>query len=397
MKHLPTLVMHDFFLFVICGIFDSDGSFEAKLSFGPEKPVSFHVNIIFPQKDSSVIEMIMGKLGYPPGSFMSSREHILESGNITESSSKSMAFSSSAGQKLLGTWQKSPPIAPTKYLDYRICLVLAQVNTISALDVVNSLCPGHNLTDFRIASFALMYLRYQMFGKVKENKNPKLLPIEEHYANSKATPYEIQQATFFGKLLYAPIHADLVRHVNTISISNEAYFLGLHIGDGSFFFSTYFNEEGTSFKAGFGWDFSDCLQNKPLLEAVKQFLESKGIVFTKGAMKKFKNSIQLTLTTRSEIQKLTTFMENSGAREAFANTLVRKNQFALFIEAMQLYLDPSFRDDFEKCSRFIEIKWTMNPGTNYKKKGTFEEDQAKFKRWFSTKSEKKERNRKKRE
>ena len=39
----------------------------------------------------------------------------------------------------------------------------------------------------------------------------------------------------------------------------------------------------------------------------------------------------------------------------------------------------------------------MNPGTNYKKKGTFEEDQAKFKRWFSTKSEKKERNRKKRE
>ena len=95
-----------------------------------EKPVSFHVNIIFPQKDSSVIEMIMGKLGYQAGSFISTREHELESGNITESSSKSMAFSNPAGQKLLGIWQKNPPIAPTKYLDYQICLVLVQVITI---------------------------------------------------------------------------------------------------------------------------------------------------------------------------------------------------------------------------------------------------------------------------
>lgn len=396
MSSLPTLLMQDFFLYVICGIFDSDGSFEAKLSFGPQKPVSFHVNILFPQKDSSVIEMIMGKLGYPPGSFISTREHELESGDSTESSSKSMAFSSPAGQRLLGIWQKSPPIAPTKYLDYRICLVLVQVISISALDVVNTLCPGHNLIDLRIASFALMHLRYKMFGKVKENKNPNLIPIEKHYADLKATPYEIQQATFFGELLYAPIHADLVRHVNSISISNEAYFLGLHIGDGSFFFSTYFNEKGTSFKAVFGWDLSDCVQNKALLEAVKQFLESKGIVFTKAAIKKYENSVQLTLSNQKELQKFTKFMENSGAQEAFENTLVRKNQFELFVESLKLYLDPTFRNDFTKCSRFIEIKWTMNPGTNSKKEGSFEEDKAKLDRWYSTKSQKNTRSRKKR-
>jgi hypothetical protein len=348
--------------------------------------VSFHVNIIFPQKDTSVIEMIMDKLGYPPGSFISSREHVLKSGNITESSSKSMAFSSPAGQRLLQAWQKNPPIAPTKYLDFRICLVLVQVNTRTALEVVNSLCPGHNLQDLRIASFALMHLRYQMFGKVKDNKNPNLIPIEKHYADLEATPYEIIQATFFGNLMYAPIHADYVRHMSNISISDEAYFLGLHIGDGSFFFTTYFNEEGTSFKAGFGMNLSDCVQNKALLEAVKQFLESKGIVFTKSALKKYQNSIQLIISTRGELEKFVKLLEEWGAQKAFAD--VRQNQYKCFVEALQLYLDPSFRDDFEKCSRFIEIKWTMNPGTNYKKGGSLEEDIVKFERWYSTKSKK---------
>ena len=172
-----------FFLNVIRGIFDSDGSFEAKIYFGTDKPVSFHVNIIFPQKDSSVIEMIMDKLGYPAGSYISPRTHQLKSGNMTQSYSKSIAFSNPAGQRLLKAWQENPPIAPTKFLDFQICLVLVQVNTRTALEVVNSLCPGCNLQDLRIASFALMHLRYQMFGKVKENSNPKLIPIEEHYAN----------------------------------------------------------------------------------------------------------------------------------------------------------------------------------------------------------------------
>lgn len=90
-------------------------------------------------------------------------------------------------------------------------------------------------------------------------------------------------------------------------------------------------------------------------------------------------------------------MENSGAQEAFENTLVRKNQFELFVESVKLYLDPTFRTDFNKCSRFIEIKWTMNPGTNYKKEGSFEEDKAKLERWYSTKSKKNTRSRKKRE
>lgn len=389
-------IEQEFFLSVICGIFDSDGSFEAKLYFGREKPVAFHVNIIFPQKDASVIEMIMLKLGYPPGSYISSREHVLESGNTTESSSKSMAFSSPAGQRLLTTWEKTPPVAPTKFLDYQICLVLVQVISISALEVVNSLCPGYNLSSLRIASFALMYLRYQMFGKVKENKNPNLIPIEKHFENLKATSYEIEQATFFGKLLYEPIHANFVRHVNNISITNEAYFFGLHIGDGSFFFGTSFNKEGTSFKATFGWNLSDCEQNKALLGAVKQFLESKGIVFTKGAIRKNENSVQLILTNMGELQKFLKFMEESKAEKAFADIFVRKNQYELFVESMQLYKDPSFRDDFEKCSRFIDIKWTMNHGTNYKKKGTLEEDQASLDRWFSTKSQKNRKNRKNR-
>lgn len=384
MQH--TLLEDSFFLNLIRGIFDSDGSFEAKIYLGTDKPVSFHLNIIFPQKDRSVIEMIMDKLGYPADSFISTREHKLESGNTTESSSKSIAFSNPAGQRLLTAWQENPPIAPTKFLDYQICLVLVQVNKITALEVVNSLCPGRNLQDLRIASFALMHLRYQMFGKVKENSNPKLIPIEEHYATLKATPYEIQQATLFGNLLYEPISHQFVRHVNNISISNAAYFLGLHIGDGSFFFSTTFNEKGTSFKASFGWDLSDCIQNKPLLEAGKQFLESKGIVFTDCGLKEYNNSIQLIISTKGELEKFVLFFKEWGAHDAFAD--VRQNQYTCFVEALQLYSDPSFRDDFEKCSRFILLKWAMNPGTNYKKKGSFEEDMVKLKRWFNNRKKK---------
>jgi hypothetical protein len=386
MTNTSTLMEQAFFFNVIRGIFDSDGSFEAKIYLAVDKPVSFYVNIIFPHKGISVIEMILDKLGYPPGSYISSREHILESGNITESNSKSIAFSNPTGQRLLTAWQQNPPIAPTKFLDFQICLVLVQVNKVTALEVVNSLCPGYNLQDLRIASFALMHLRYQMFGKVKENSNPNLLPIEEHYKTLKATPYEIQQATLFGNRLYEPIYADFVRHVNSISISNEAYFLGLHIGDGSFFFSTYFNEKGTSFKAGFGWNLSDCVQNRALLEAVKRFLESKGIVFTNSSFKKYKNSIQLIISTTSELKKFAALLEEWGAYDAFAD--VRKNQYTEFVEAMQLYLDPSFRNDFKKCSRFIELKWTMNSGTNYKKKGSLNDDMVKLKRWFDTKNTK---------
>lgn len=375
-----------FFLNVIRGIFDSDGSFEAKMYLGTDKPVSFHVNILFPQKDISVIEMIMEKLGYPAGSFISQRKHILESGNMTWSSSKSIAFSNPAGQRLLTAWQENPPIAPTKFLDSQICLVLFQVNTHTALEVVNSLCPGRNLQDLRIASFALMHLRYQMFGKVKKSANPNLIPIEKHYQNLKATPYEIEQASFFGNLLYEPIYARFVCHVNTIFISSEAYFLGLHIGDGSFFFGTHFNEKGTSFKATFGWDLSDCIENKPLLEAGKHFLESKGIVFKPSCLKKYQNSIQLIMTTTSELQKFARFLEEWGAYNAF--TGVRLNQYTCFVEALQLYLDPSFRDDFDKCSRFILLKWTMNPGTNYKKKGSLKEDMDKLQKWYNRKQTK---------
>jgi hypothetical protein len=128
------------------------------------------------------------------------------------------------------------------------------------------------------------------------------------------------------------------------------------------------------------------MQNKPLLEAAKHFLEEKGIVFTNSALKEYKNSIQLIISTTSELQKFVQFFEESGAHDALTD--VRKNQYTCFVEALQLYLDPSFRDDFEKCSRFILLKWTMNAGTNYKKKGSYEEDMVKLQRWYNKKNTK---------
>ena len=107
----------------------------------------------------------------------------------------------------------------------------------------------------------------------------------------------------------------------------------------------------------------------------------------------YNNSIQLCLSAKGEVQKFLLFFEKWGARDAFTD--VRKNQFELFVQAMEYYESPSFRNDYEKCSKFIKIKWTMNSATNYKKKGTYETDMVLLERWYETTSSKRNNKKKK--
>nr|YP_009364043.1 hypothetical protein [Pediastrum duplex]YP_009364109.1 hypothetical site-specific DNA endonuclease [Pediastrum duplex]AQU64435.1 hypothetical site-specific DNA endonuclease [Pediastrum duplex]ARK36695.1 hypothetical protein [Pediastrum duplex] len=163
---------------IVCGFFDADASFffEAKLYLGKRKPVTYHVNIIFSQKDVTVIQMVLKTIGFPAQTYISKRTHNLKSGNVTYSTSKSIAFSHKCGVNLLAIWANNPPKAPTKYLDYKISLVLVQANKSPEHEVVKNLLPSVNI-DQRIASLSLLYLRYQMFGKVKDNKHPNLIPF----------------------------------------------------------------------------------------------------------------------------------------------------------------------------------------------------------------------------
>jgi hypothetical protein len=98
---------------IILGFFDADGSFEAKVFLGVWKPVSFHVNIIFYQKDISVIQMIIDFLDFPTGTSIPKRTHSLESENEATSHSKSIGFSTPVGQQLLCFWEQTPPRAPS--------------------------------------------------------------------------------------------------------------------------------------------------------------------------------------------------------------------------------------------------------------------------------------------
>ncbi len=139
------------------------------------------------QKDRSVIKMCLDALECAPNEPISTRTHKSESENTGQTYTKSIAFSNPAGQKLLVLWERTPPVAPTKYLDYKIAKVLAQITRLSATEIVNDLLPLAQVEDLRIASFALLYLRFQMFGKIKKSRNPMLIPMETHYETLKAT------------------------------------------------------------------------------------------------------------------------------------------------------------------------------------------------------------------
>lgn len=364
----------------IRGFFDSDGSWGVKVYIGSEKkPVSFHVNITFSQKDPTVLESVLASVGATDAT-ISKRTHLNPSGNTSQSSSISIALSNTAGQTLLNVWANDPPVSPTKYLDYRIVLVLQRVNNESALSVVNQLLPSLNISDLRIASLALLYLRYQMYGASKTKKQASLVPIEKHYQSLKATTVEIEQSIKIGEQLYAPIKRDVVNHVNNLVIC-EDYLLGYHTSDGCFSIQTQFNAQCTSFKANFTWSLTDCIENKRLLETIKTFLESKGITFTKGCLVDYTTYMRLQITSISECSKLVKLFDQWGAQTSFSN--VRLNQYQLFSEALRLYQDPKFRTDYSLCSKFIELKWKMNPGTNAKKKGSLHKDMAKLLRYYN--------------
>ncbi len=323
--------------------------------------------------------MCLDALECAPNEPISTRTHKSESENTGQTYTKSIAFSNPAGQKLLVLWERTPPVAPTKYLDYKIAKVLAQITRLSATEIVNDLLPLAQVEDLRIASFALLYLRFQMFGKIKKSRNPMLIPMETHYETLKATDLEIEESQKIGRELYAQIEQDVQTHVQNLTISGS-YFLGLHIGDGGLGFSTFFSPDHQSFKARFTWNLTDCLENEQLLKAVKEFLQSRGIHFRNFPFRYFETYLQLYVTGVQSCLQLVDLFDALGAEQHFSEA--RLNQYRCFSQAIRLYTNPSFRRDWNMCYRFLQLKWEMNPGTTNKREGSFADDVAKLELWF---------------
>ncbi len=86
---------------ILVGFFDADGSFAIRLYFGSNMLVTFYINIVFVQKDETVLKMIFEIVDLPANTLTGKRLHDLDSGNKTESRNKSFSFASSTGQKFL--------------------------------------------------------------------------------------------------------------------------------------------------------------------------------------------------------------------------------------------------------------------------------------------------------
>lgn len=370
----------------VLGFFDADGSFEAKVYHGTTKPLGFHVNAIFSQENSDALEVVINSIGATNARRKNKRKTISSrviqnaSGTQSVGRSISLAFSSPGGKTLLQAWEADPPKAPTKYQDYRIAKVLAEMSettTTTASSVVKKHLPNNPISSCcseRIAGLGLLWLRYRMHGKTKKSKHPKLRPIESHYEEMGATQSEIAQGVEIGQWLFEPIQRDIAQYVINLKSStlSDDYMLGYHIGDGSF--SIYSTIKSKSFKAGFHWTLTDCLENEPLLEAVKNTLKTKG--FGKIGMHNYGTFVKLQLSGINSGRKIVSLWENIDLPQ------VRQNQYNCFSQALTTYTAVGFRKDLKQLEEFINLMWQMNLATNKKRKSTLADDLAKIKFYF---------------
>lgn len=289
----------------------------------------------------------------------------------------------------LTRFKKNTPKAPTKFLDYQIALILAKLSASqnsNALDFVKkSLGPNATVVphDELTAALALLWLRFRMFGRVKSNKHPNCNTIEHFYRKTGATQAQIDLSILIGQQLYQPIQQAFQAHTaellnpqsNLVSNISNDYLLGYHMGDGSFQIQTEFYNNNGSFKSRFCWTLTDCAENEPLLKAIQSCLLSKGVSGMK--IKSYGTFHRLTLSRKSGCLALVELLGRANALPS-----VRFNQYNCFVKALNLYNLSSFKANLDQAEEFINLKWSMNPGTNSKKVGDLNKDLTNIREWF---------------
>jgi LAGLIDADG endonuclease len=356
----PTLEM-------ILGLFDADGSFQIKIYHGIQKNISFYVNVIFTQKseNTDVLQSVLNTLS-ANNSTISKRQMINKSGTKSTGSSISLAFSNQAGNQLLEAWKIKPPAAPTKRLDYLIAIILFEASKKDSVIVINSYFKNSNVQDKQVAEFALLWLRYQMYFAQKQMCQQT--SIESHYKKMGGTQEKRNRGISLGKKLLTKIKQQIsTSNEDLINSLTEDRLLGYMIGDGSFMIQTSFSPN-TSFKVSFSWTLTDCKENLPLLNAIRDKLIREKVADFVGMVCYNNSYYRLRVGGIKNCKCLVDRWQNvSLPRE-------RKNQFNCFCQALIIYTSKDFRNNADLMKKFIRLKWLMNPHTNYKKKGSFTED-----------------------
>ena len=356
----PTLEM-------VLGLFDADGSFQVKIYHGIQNNISFHVNIVFTQKaeNKDVLQSVLNTLE-AKNSIISKRQILNQSGTKSSGSSICLAFSNKASKQLLEKWKIKPPAAPTKCLDYFIAKILFEASKKNCVTIINSYFKNNHVKNKRVAEFVLIWLRYKM--SFAQKLKPQQTSIEIHYEKMKGSQEEINNGIIIGKKILTQLKQKVLKNnSNLINSITEGRLLGYMIGDGSFMIQTQFSTNN-SFKATFCWTLTDCKENFPLLNTIRNKLISEGIADYVGIDFYNNSYYRLRVGGIKNCKRLINRWENvSLPRE-------RKNQFDCFSKALILYTSNNFRSNENLMKEFIRLKWRMNVHTNYKKKGSIEKD-----------------------
>ena len=374
---LPTLDM-------ILGFFDADGSFQARTYIKTTGLPSFYLSLDFTQKGSNS-DVLEGILRFFGESYeVSRRQMISDEGIAFEGSRIGIGFKSAAGVKIFKTWKENPPLAPTKYYDYRITLILSQAMQTNILNTVNKNLPlGQSCDDIKVAGIALVWLREQMYG-AKQYKERRI-PIQNLYAQMGVTSKQIFLGEKLGKQLLNPIQTELDTIKKDPSlliprITNDRL-LGYHIGDGSFYMSLTLKPglfQAMTFKSRFFWSATDCSANRPLLLAIKAKLENEPGI--KNLSKtEYGTYLKIVMSSNSSV---TAFMKRWEGKFL---PRTRQNQYNTMQKALKIYNTDVYQTDLEQAKELIRCKWDINPDSPQKKKGSLETDLEKIVVWFNSK------------
>ncbi len=372
---------------IISGFFEADGSFQVKVHWGTLGNVTFHVNIEFTQKTENkeiltkivtfVEKRIPEVLQRKRKVGITNRDITNTSGTLSSGSSFVLSFSSEEGKYLLDMWEKNPPNAPTKLLNFRIACLLYEAGTVNALTVVNQNL-SNNLDycdDLLTAQLSLLWLRHQMYAS--ETDVARRETLEKGYEKAGATEEQIKKSTQIGEKLLVNIKQEQQQiesdpNLLVPRISDERL-AGTHIGDGCFTVQTTFGK-GTypSFKMTFKWYLVDCAANLPFLLAIQKKLEKRGV---RTSLTSYEGWSRLSINNLEGCKILTDCWKDVDFPPN------RQKQYDCFCKMLDMYKAGKHREELAHAQELIRLKWQLNPGST-KKGGSLEEDLEKVEHWF---------------
>ena len=366
---------------IIQGFFVADGSFQVRMYKNQDNLFSYYVAIVFSQseRNESVLYGILSFLNDKTKT-VTKRIHVgSTSDNVHNTRSITLSIGSHGGSKMFSFWETNPPIAVSKLNDFRIVSILSKVDSKKAnhLIIVNDcLEQKDHITDLRIANLALLQLRYEMYAARNDVGDQRL--IQEHYNSVRATKEEIEIAQEVCNNIMISIkkEQEAIKTNPSLLIErlSDYYLLGYYIGDGSFMLQVNFenNKAGVlnaNVKVRIQFTLSDCLESTPVFQAIKEKLQC-------GQLQTYSTYLKYVISYADKVNIVVNLWKTKNLPQP------RQNQYDLICEALSIVGKKEHLIKYESLQRLIEIKWSMNAYTNFKKKGSLEDDMQKADDYF---------------